>query len=243
MRSIIKIDHLNKCFNDVKAVQNLSFCVKEGELFAFLGINGAGKSTTINIMCGQLSKDSGTVEINSVDLDQNPNHIKRELGVVFQNSVLDAPLSVFDNLRSRAAVYGIQGAKFSKRLTELGSLWMLLTVARCVCFLYGEWDTIWNAVLYYSQGWIGVLAMLGLGKRFLDHSRRFTKFFIKAEFPMYLFHQTVIVVLAYWVVSYGKMAVFVQYIVIMTASFVISYAMYLVAREFSMCRRLFGIKR
>ena len=56
MKKTIQIDHLNKSFGDVKAVQDLSFSVKEGELFAFLGVNGAGKSTTINIMCGQLSK-------------------------------------------------------------------------------------------------------------------------------------------------------------------------------------------
>ena len=59
MSNIIQINNLNKSFESVNAVQNLSFRVKKGELFAFLGINGAGKSTTINIMCGQLSKDSG----------------------------------------------------------------------------------------------------------------------------------------------------------------------------------------
>ena len=122
MSDIIKIEHLNKRFGEVKAVQDLSFCVKEGELFAFLGVNGAGKSTTINIMCGQLSKDSGTVEIDGADLDHNLNHIKRELGVVFQNSVLDGALSVRDNLQSRAALYGIRGAAFEARLTELAKL-------------------------------------------------------------------------------------------------------------------------
>ena len=84
MNDQIKIDHLSKCFGAVKAVQDLSFRVKEGELFAFLGVNGAGKSTTINIMCGQLSKDSGTVEIDGADLDHDLDHIKRELGVVFR---------------------------------------------------------------------------------------------------------------------------------------------------------------
>lgn len=122
MSDIIKIEHLNKRFGEVKAVQDLSFCVKEGELFAFLGVNGAGKSTTINIMCGQLSKDSGTVEIDGADLDHDLNHIKRELGVVFQNSVLDGALSVRDNLQSRAALYGIRGAAFEARLTELAKL-------------------------------------------------------------------------------------------------------------------------
>ena len=64
--------------------------MKKGELFAFLGINGAGKSTTINIMCGQLSKDSGSVFIDKHDLDKDMDYIKRELGVVFQSSVLDS---------------------------------------------------------------------------------------------------------------------------------------------------------
>lgn len=122
MENIIAIEHLNKHFGEVKAVQDLSFCVKTGELFAFLGINGAGKSTTINIICGQLSKDSGHVEIDGTDLDQNPDHIKRDLGVVFQNSVLDAALSVYDNLESRAALYGIFGQDFKTRLSELSAL-------------------------------------------------------------------------------------------------------------------------
>ena len=87
MDKIIKIDNLCKSFGEVKAVQDLSFSVKEGELFAFLGVNGAGKSTTINIMCGQLSKDSGTVEINGADLDENLDTVKSSLGVVFQQSV------------------------------------------------------------------------------------------------------------------------------------------------------------
>lgn len=122
MKNIIQIDHLNKSFGEVKAVEDLSFCVKEGELFAFLGINGAGKSTTINIMCGQLSKDSGSIVIDNTDLDRNVDHIKRELGVVFQNSVLDSALSVYDNLESRAALYGIVGTEFKARLAELAKL-------------------------------------------------------------------------------------------------------------------------
>ena len=122
MENIIAIEHLNKHFGEVKAVQDLSFCVKAGELFAFLGINGAGKSTTINIICGQLSKNSGHVEIDGADLDRDPDRIKRELGVVFQNSVLDAALSVYDNLESRAALYGILGQDFKKRLSELSAL-------------------------------------------------------------------------------------------------------------------------
>lgn len=122
MNNIIQIDNLSKSFGEVKAVQDLSFRVKKGELFAFLGINGAGKSTTINIMCGQLSKDSGNIQIDGHDLDKNLSLIKSELGVVFQNSVLDPALSVYDNLESRAALYGIVGAEFKKRLSELTDL-------------------------------------------------------------------------------------------------------------------------
>ena len=122
MSSIIEISSLSKRFGEVQAVNDLSFRVKEGELFAFLGINGAGKSTTINIMCGQLSKDSGTVQISGIDPDSDPDSVKRNLGVVFQNSVLDKELSVQDNLQSRAALYGIRGKAFRERLAELAGL-------------------------------------------------------------------------------------------------------------------------
>ena len=117
--NIIEISHLCKSFGSVKAVQDLSFRVREGELFAFLGINGAGKSTTINIICGQLSRDGGSVIIDGTDLNKNVDKVKRELGVVFQNSVLDKALSVQENLESRAALYGITGRAFKKRLDEL----------------------------------------------------------------------------------------------------------------------------
>lgn len=122
MKNIIEISHLNKTFGEVKAVQDLSFQVRDGELFAFLGVNGAGKSTTINIMCGQLPKDTGSVYIGGTDLDTDPDSIKRSLGVVFQNSVLDKDLSVRDNLQSRAALYGITGKDFKERLAELAKL-------------------------------------------------------------------------------------------------------------------------
>ena len=122
MRKIIEIEHLSKSFGDVKAVQDISFRVKEGELFAFLGVNGAGKSTTISIICGQLKKDAGTVIIDGNILDDNSDQVKRELGVVFQDTVLDKSLSVRDNLESRAALYGIKGKAFEDRLVELAKL-------------------------------------------------------------------------------------------------------------------------
>lgn len=122
MEQIISIDGLCKSFGDVKAVQNLSFQVKKGELFAFLGVNGAGKSTSISILCGQLAKDAGTVFVCGEDVEKGMEKICRKLGVVFQNSVLDKALTVRDNLQSRAALYGITGKEFKKRLAELASL-------------------------------------------------------------------------------------------------------------------------
>lgn len=119
---VIEIEHLVKTFGDVKAVQDLSFHVEQGELFAFLGVNGAGKSTTISIICGQQVKDSGNVKVCGYDVDFGIEDITRRLGVVFQNSVLDQALTVKENLRSRAALYGITGDAFKKRVEELAGL-------------------------------------------------------------------------------------------------------------------------
>ena len=128
---IIRIDHLNKTFGDVKAVNDLSFRVKKGELFAFLGVNGAGKSTLLRMAAGvikpdegeilvdQEPKDSGTVQIKGIDNQRAGEQTKRLIGVVFQDSVLDKPLTVKENLKSRAALYGITGQAFEKRLQEL----------------------------------------------------------------------------------------------------------------------------
>ncbi len=126
----IEIHNLYKSYGEVKAVQDLSFRVKKGELFAFLGLNGAGKSTTISIMCGQLKKDGGRVAINGKSLDESPEEIKRDLGVVFQNSVMDKPLSVYDNLRTRARLYGLEGEAFENRLLELDGLFGLKEILR-----------------------------------------------------------------------------------------------------------------
>lgn len=122
MKNSIEIHNLNKSFGEIKAVNDLSFNVREGDLFAFLGINGAGKSTTINIICGQLGFDSGSVIIDGYNIHQHKNSIKNSLGVVFQNSVLDKALTVYDNLESRAALYGIYGKEFKAKLNELAGL-------------------------------------------------------------------------------------------------------------------------
>ncbi len=119
MEKSIKISNLKKSYGEIKAVDDLSFEVRKGELFAFLGHNGAGKSTTISILCGQLQKDGGRVEINGKNLDEHGDEIRRELGVVFQNPALDKAISVYGNLKSRASMYGIFGNAFEERLRNL----------------------------------------------------------------------------------------------------------------------------
>lgn len=122
MENIIEISHLHKEFKEVVAVKDLSFKVKKGELFAFLGVNGAGKSTTISIMCGVLAKDDGTVIINGKNIDTNMSEICSDLGVVFQNSVLDGALNVMENLMTRASLYNITGKKAKERIYKLAEM-------------------------------------------------------------------------------------------------------------------------
>ena len=123
MKNIIEINNLTKRYGNVLAVNDLSFKVKEGELFAFLGVNGAGKSTTINIMCQTLAKDSGSIIIDGIDVDSSAaNKIKSEIGVVFQSSVLDKQLSVYENLVCRASLYGIIGEECESRISELAKM-------------------------------------------------------------------------------------------------------------------------
>ena len=125
MKNIIEIEHLKKYFGEVKAVDDISFSVGEGEFFAFLGVNGAGKSTTISILCGDTPRTSGEVKVDGSDVDKNPAWIRRRIGVVFQSSVLDKALSVADNLRYRAALYGLTGVKFEEKFKKLIALFDL----------------------------------------------------------------------------------------------------------------------
>ena len=122
MEKCIEIQNLQKSFGAIHAVNNLSLQVETGQLFAFLGVNGAGKSTTISMICGQLRQDAGQIYVNGRNTLKNMNAIKQDIGVVFQNSVLDRQLSVQDNLKNRAALYGITGKAFQKRLFELDDL-------------------------------------------------------------------------------------------------------------------------
>lgn len=122
MENIIEINHLTKTFKDVVAVKDLSLKVKKGEFFAFLGINGAGKSTTISIICGELQKDSGEVIVCGQNIDSGMQDIKGRLGVVYQNNALDAVLTVYENLKSRALLYGMSKHDFENKLKALSKM-------------------------------------------------------------------------------------------------------------------------
>ena len=121
----IEINGLKKSFGTVKAVDDISFKVKEGSLFAFLGENGAGKSTTINIISTLLLKDEGEVFVDGLNIDKDASEIRSKIGIVFQGYVLDKRLSVKDNLKIRASYYGIYGEAWKKRFAELSEVFSL----------------------------------------------------------------------------------------------------------------------
>ena len=105
--NVIEVRNLTKKYGDHEAVKGIDLDVKEGELFAFLGENGAGKSTTINILCTILRKTSGDVKSMGHTLGVEDDKIRNEIGIVFQNSVLDDVLTVEENLYSRGSYYGL----------------------------------------------------------------------------------------------------------------------------------------
>ena len=119
MSEILKVENLTKRYDEILAVDNISFDAQKGDLFAFLGVNGAGKSTTINIICSIISKDSGKVFIEGLDLDTHRKEIKKKLGVVFQSSVLDERLTVYDNLRYRLSFYPMDRIQEKESLNNI----------------------------------------------------------------------------------------------------------------------------
>lgn len=127
---VIKVSNLKKKYKEHLAVDDISFTVKEGELFAFLGENGAGKSTTINILCTILQKTEGEVTICGHTLGSDDDAIREKIGIVFQNSVLDPKLTVKENLYLRGSYYGLTKKEITKRLENFNS--------------HFEMDDIWN---------------------------------------------------------------------------------------------------
>ena len=113
---IIEVKELTKKYREHTAVDGISFDVEEGELYAFLGENGAGKSTTINMLTTVLQKTSGTALICGHELGKEDDEIRKVNGIVFQNSVLDKKLTVRENLITRGSYYGLTKKQVEQRL-------------------------------------------------------------------------------------------------------------------------------
>lgn len=105
MEPVIKVEGLKKYFGDVRAVDDISFEVERGELFGFLGINGAGKSTTINMLCTLYAATAGSVEICGYQVGKQDEEVRKRIGVVYQGNCLDDKLTVAENLFVRGVLY------------------------------------------------------------------------------------------------------------------------------------------
>lgn len=129
MEKVIEVSHLRKFYKDVQAVKDVSFFVERGGLLAFLGPNGAGKSTTINTICTFLKPDSGTVVVNGHLLGKEDDLIRRDIGTVFQENLLDDLLTVRENLMLRGGLYGLKGKKLAgavDKAAEWSEVWDFL---------------------------------------------------------------------------------------------------------------------
>ena len=115
---MIEVNDLKKSYGKVQAVKSLSFYVEQGKLFAFLGPNGAGKSTTIDIITTFLQKDSGTVTIDGLTLGKDDDKIRRIIGAVFQDNMLDELLTVRENILMRGALYGLKGTALKEAVSK-----------------------------------------------------------------------------------------------------------------------------
>ncbi|MBN7773634.1 ABC transporter ATP-binding protein [Clostridium aminobutyricum] len=116
MNSIIEVKNFTKRYGDFVAVNDISFTVEEGTIFAFLGPNGAGKSTTINTLCTIFEKTSGTLLIDGKDVTTQKSEVRSSIGVVFQDSTLDAKMTVEENLKMHCVFYHIPKQEVEERI-------------------------------------------------------------------------------------------------------------------------------
>lgn len=116
MENIIEVEHLKKNYGSLKAVDDISFLVKKGELFGFLGINGAGKSTTINMLCTLLKPTEGEARVCGYSVLKEPEEIRKRIGIVYQNNCLDDRLTIKENLVVRGSLYESDGRKIKESI-------------------------------------------------------------------------------------------------------------------------------
>lgn len=122
MKDAIEVAGLTKRYGAVTAVNDLSFTVPAGSVFAFLGTNGAGKTTTIGCLTTTTPFDRGAVRVAGSDVVRDPGVVRQRIGVVFQESLMDAALTVRENLQTRARLYRTDASRISARIEELSDL-------------------------------------------------------------------------------------------------------------------------
>jgi ABC-2 type transport system ATP-binding protein len=123
--AVIAVDHLSRTFGTFRAVDDVTFDVRRGEVFGFLGSNGAGKSTTIRMLCGLLTPSAGRAIVDGLDVGRDPEGVKRRIGYMSQRFSLYELLTVEQNIRFYAALYGLTGDRFERRrrfALEIGGL-------------------------------------------------------------------------------------------------------------------------
>ncbi len=116
MSSIIEVKNFTKSYGNFTAVNDITFDVQEGSVFAFLGPNGAGKSTTINTLCTIFEKTAGTLLIDGKDVTEQKSEVRAAIGVVFQDSTLDAKMTIEENLKMHCVFYNIPKNEVEERI-------------------------------------------------------------------------------------------------------------------------------
>ena len=122
MKNIIEVKNLTKKFGEFVAVKDVSFSVEEGGIFAFLGSNGAGKSTTIKMLTTLLHPTSGSMMINGSDPVTEPDLVRNSFGIVFQDPSLDEDLTALENLELHGVLYSVPRDTLNKRIPEMLAL-------------------------------------------------------------------------------------------------------------------------
>ncbi len=116
---IIEVRDLEHVFNSIKAVRGITFSVRRGEIFSFLGPNGAGKSTTINILTTLLPPQTGTVRVAGYDVAREPDRVRKSIGIVFQDEVLDRDLTVWETMEFHGRLYSIPRGERRQRIEDM----------------------------------------------------------------------------------------------------------------------------
>jgi len=122
MTIAIHIQNLTRRFNDLTAVDNISFDIRQGEIFGLLGPNGAGKTTTLSMLATMLVPSSGSATVNGIDIEKDPDGVRKSIGIVFQDQSLDEELTAWENMDFHGRLYRIPAETRKTRIAELLAL-------------------------------------------------------------------------------------------------------------------------